>query len=155
LRLVALTECGTHAMFAVSMGAYGDSEQVLARALVGALRPSMLVLADRGFTAHPLFCLLAATGADLCWRAKNNAALPVLERFPDGSYRSEIVASDDRRARRNVLTARVIEYTLDDPGRPSAKSGTGWSPRSSTGRRAGRGTGGAVCPAVGVRDRAG
>ena len=117
---MALAECGTHAMFAVAMGAYGDSEQILARDLAAALTPGMLVLADRGFTAHPLFSAFAATGADLCWRAKNNAALPVLERLTDGSYRSELVASTDRYARRTVLAVRVIEYALDDPGRPGA-----------------------------------
>ena len=120
VRLVALAECGTHAMFAVAMGAYGDSEQILARDLAAALTPGMLVLADRGFTAHPLFSAFAATGADLCWRAKNNAALPVLERLTDGTYRSELVASTDRYARRTVLAVRVIEYALDDPGRPGA-----------------------------------
>jgi hypothetical protein len=120
VRLVALAECGTHAMFAVAMGAFSDSEQILARDLVAALTPGMLVLADRGFTAHPLFSVFAATGADLCWRAKGNAALPVLERLADGSYRSELVAHADRRARRHVLPVRVIEYALDDPGRPGA-----------------------------------
>jgi hypothetical protein len=118
LRLVALAECGTHAMFAVAMGAFGDSEQSLARDLVAALTPGMLVLADRGFTGHPLFSAFAATGADLCWRAKVKAALPVLERLADGSYLSELAAHADRRARRHVLPVRVIEYALDDPGRP-------------------------------------
>jgi Insertion element 4 transposase N-terminal/Transposase DDE domain len=106
------------AMFAVAMGAFGDSEQILARDLVAALTPGMLVLADRGFTGHPLFSAFAATGADLCWRAKVKAALPVLERLADGSYLSELAAHADRRARRHVLPVRVIEYALDDPGRP-------------------------------------
>jgi hypothetical protein len=77
----------------------------------------MLVLADRGFTAHPLFSAMAATGAHLCWRAKGNAVLPVLERHPDGSYRSELVASTDKRTRQGVLPVRVIEYAIEDPGR--------------------------------------
>ena len=49
LRLVALAECGTHAMFAVAMGAYGASEQKLAEELSPRSSPGMLVLADRGF----------------------------------------------------------------------------------------------------------
>ena len=121
LRLVALAECGTHAMFAASMGRYSTGESTLARELVGALGPGMLVLADRGFTAHPLFSAFAATGADLLWRAKGNAVLPVLERFADGSFRSEIVATPDKRAREHVHGVRVIEYGIDDPGRPAAK----------------------------------
>jgi Insertion element 4 transposase N-terminal/Transposase DDE domain len=118
LRLVAAAECGTHAMFAAAMGSYGTGESTLARGLAAAVGPGMLVLADRGFTAHPLFAAFAATGADLCWRAKSNAVLPVQERFDDGSFRSELVASTDKRARRDVVTVRVIEYAMDDPGRP-------------------------------------
>jgi hypothetical protein len=55
LRLVALAECGTHAMFAAAMGAYGIGEPTLARQLAASAGPGMLILADRGFTAHPLF----------------------------------------------------------------------------------------------------
>lgn len=121
LRMVALAECGTHATFAVAMGPYGTGEATLARELVSKVGPGMLVLADRGFTGHPLFSAFAASGADLLWRAKSNAALPVLERFADGSFRSELVASDDKYARQKVMTVRVIEYGLEDPGRPQAE----------------------------------
>ncbi|HUY07896.1 MAG TPA: transposase [Candidatus Dormibacteraeota bacterium] len=79
--------------------------------------PGRLALADRGFTTHPLFAAMAATGAHLCWRATGNAVLPVLERHPDGSYRSEMVASTDKR-RQSVVPVRVIEYAIEDPGRP-------------------------------------
>lgn len=120
LRLVALAECGSHAMFAAAMAAYRVAEPTLARELIASVGPGMLVLADRGFTAYPLFSVFAASGADLLWRAKGNAVLPVLERFADGSFRSEIVASDDKRARANVVPVRVVEYRVDDPGRPQA-----------------------------------
>lgn len=118
LRMVAAAECGTHAMFAAAIGPLGSGESTLARQLTGTLGPGMLVFADRGFTAHRLFSAYAATGADLCWRAKSNAVLPVLERHADGSFHSELVASDDKYARERVLPVRVVEYTLDDPGRP-------------------------------------
>lgn len=92
-------------------------ETTLARELFEDMGPGMLVLADRGFTNHPSFTVAANTGADLLWRAKVNGVLPVLERFADGSFRSEIVASGDKR-RQAPTAVRVIEYTLDDPGRP-------------------------------------
>jgi hypothetical protein len=122
LRLVALAETGTHAMFAAAIGAYHTAESVLARELLDRLGPGMLCLADRGFTAHPLLSAAAATGADLLWRAKANAVLPVLERFDDGSFRSEIVATADKRTRANVMPVRVVEYSIDDPGRPDAEA---------------------------------
>lgn len=121
VRLVALAECGTHAMFAAQMGAYSTGEVTLAKELAPALRPDMLVLADRNFTNHPLFSLFAQSGADLLWRAKSNAHLPVLGRHPDGSYASELVASDDKSARQRVTPVRVVEYEIDDPGRPQAE----------------------------------
>ena len=120
LRLVALAECGTHAMFAAAMGPLARGEVSLARELAGRLGPGMLVFADRLFCAHPLFSLLAATGADLCWRAKSNAVLPVRSRHPDGSYASELVASDDRTTRTRVTAVRVVEYEIVDEGRPQA-----------------------------------
>ena len=117
-RLVAFAECGTHAMTGAALGPYSDSEQALTRRLLGHLGPGMLCLADRGFAGFPLFAAAAATGADLLWRARSNAVLPVLERFDDGSFRSEIVATPDKRKRENVLSVRVIEYTITDEGRP-------------------------------------
>jgi hypothetical protein len=120
VRVVALGECGTHAVIAAAIDSYAVGEVALAKALVGSLRPGMLCLADRGFTAHPLFKAAAATGADLLWRAKSNAVLPVLERLADGSFRSELVASTDKGRRDDVLSVRVVEYTIDDAGRPAA-----------------------------------
>lgn len=124
LRLVALGECGTHAVIAAAMGSYTVGEVTLAKKLVPGLQPGMLCLADRGFTAHPLFTAAAASGADLLWRAKANAVLPVLQRLPDGSFRSELVASTDKRRREDVRSVRVIEYAVDDQGRPAAAGTT-------------------------------
>lgn len=120
LRVVALAECSTHAMFAARMGPYTTGEVTLAKDLVAALAPGMLCLADRGFTAYPLFEKAMASGADLLWRARVDALLPVVERHPDGSYRSELVAADDPR-RERPIPVRVIEYALDDPGLPGGE----------------------------------
>jgi len=124
LRIVAIGEAGTHAVIAAEMGSYATAEGRLAKKVVSSLTPEMLCLADRGFTAHPLFSEAAATGAALLWRAKPNAILPVLERHPDGSFRSELVASDDKRKREHVIPVRVIDYGIDAPGRPQAADTT-------------------------------
>lgn len=124
VRIVALGECGTHAVIAAVMDSYAVVEQTLAKRLVTALRPGMLCLADRGFTSHPMFAAAAAAGAALLWRAKNNAVLPVLEPQPDGSFLSELVAAPDKRRREQVLPVRVIEYAIDDEGRPGATGTT-------------------------------
>jgi hypothetical protein len=116
---VALAECGTHAMFAVALGPVTSGEPTYAKDLVGALGPGMLCLADRGFSAYPLWSLAVASGADLLWRARGNAVLPVLARHPDGSYASEIVAASDR-ARERPLPVRVIEYALEGAAGPGS-----------------------------------
>lgn len=121
LRLVGMAECGTHALLKVSDGAYTDGEQTLALSVVDALQSGMLCLADRGFYSFSLWNRARASGAELLWRMKSNHRLPVLERFPDGSWRTEIFASDDRK-RQDGVSARAIEYTVEDPGRPSSQA---------------------------------
>jgi len=114
IRWVALSETGTHAIFACQMGSYNTGEVTLAKQVLGALKPGMLLLADRNFFGYGLWTAAAATGADLLWRVKKNVRLPVKERLPDGSYLSQIHPStSDFRARRNGLTVRVIEYKVE------------------------------------------
>lgn len=118
---MGLAESGTHTCFAAAIGSYRAGETTLAADLVGALRPEMLVFADRNFLGHPLLSAFIAAGAQVCWRAKKNAVLPVLERYGDGSFRSEIVATGDKKTREHVISVRVIEYAVTDPGRPDTE----------------------------------
>ena len=124
LRLVGLGECATHALVGVAMGACTTGETTLTRDLLGSLRPGMVVLADRNFFSFGLWNEAAATGAELVWRTKSNHSLPVDERLGDGSYLSHIQANDDRKRLANPVTVRVVEYNLDDPGRPQADDTT-------------------------------
>src|ERR1035437_10187944 len=55
-----------------------------------------------------------------CGGATKNPALPGLEPLPDGSFRSELVATPDKYRREDVLAVRVVEYAIDDEGRPGA-----------------------------------
>jgi Insertion element 4 transposase N-terminal/Transposase DDE domain len=117
VRMVGMAECGTHAICAATIGPYSSGETTLARALLGVLGPGMLLLADRLFAGAELWRAAAATGAALVWRTRTNAVLPVDRQLADGSYLSRIRAADDRRAKREPVTVRVVEYTLRDPGR--------------------------------------
>ena len=120
VRLVGLGECGTHALFAVAVGPLADGERTLAGRLLGALAPQMLCLADRGFYSFELWQRASASKAELVWRTKCNHRLPVNKRLSDGSYLSQIYASGDRR-RQDGVTVRVVEYEIDDPGRPAGE----------------------------------
>ena len=118
LRIVGLVENGTHVLTDAQMGAYGTSERVLAVPVLDALTGDMLCLADRGFISFDLWQRAARTDAALLWRVPSVFTLPILERFADGSYRSELrgnasCTSTDR----TPQSVRVITYTL--PGGPT------------------------------------
>jgi hypothetical protein len=120
LRLVALVENGTHVLFGARLGRTAEGEATLAQAVLGALRPGMLCLADRSFFGYALWQRAAETGADLLWRVKGNLRLPRETVLPDGSYLSTIYPSDkDRRHRTAGLQVRVVEYRLE--GIPEAE----------------------------------
>jgi hypothetical protein len=117
-RLVALAECGTHAMFDAVVGPYTTAENVLAGDLIDRLEPGMLLLADRGFCGFPLWQRAVATGADLLWRAKPNMKPRFLETLPDGSWLAELRPSGNAGRHADPLVIRVIDYQIDD-GRPN------------------------------------
>jgi hypothetical protein len=95
-----------------------DDERTLTGGVLDALGPGMLCLADRGFYSFELWNQARATGAQLLWRTKANHRLAVSERLADGSFLSELFDSSDRR-REHGVAVRVVEYEIDDPGRPS------------------------------------
>jgi len=121
LRLVGLLETGTHVICGAQLGTYRTREVALAAAVVPALTGEMLCLADRGLLGFDLWRAASATGAALVWRASATFTLPVLERWADGSYRSELRWNPQCQSRdRTPIPVRVIVYTL--PGAPGAKA---------------------------------
>ncbi|MFD5475161.1 transposase [Streptomyces sp. NPDC127105] len=87
VRLMALIECGTHAVIDAAFDSIARfSEHKLARRLLASMRPGILLLADRNFAGHELWGLVEATGCHLAWRIKKNLVLPPLWVLPDGSY---------------------------------------------------------------------
>lgn len=144
VRVLALTECGTHAIIDAAFdGVTKASEHKLARRLLHALGPGMLLLADRNFADHELWGLVAATGAEIAWRIKKNLVLPPVEILPDGSFLSvmptpaDSVRHGQARARGKPLPqapqghlVRIIEYTvtITTAGGPGLRR-SGWPRR--------------------------
>ncbi|MGH3124464.1 MAG: IS4 family transposase [Streptosporangiaceae bacterium] len=102
LRLVALVACGTRTVIDAAFGPTSRGELDYTRRLRRSLHAGMLVLLDRNFDAAALLGQLAATEADLLVRLKSNRKLPVLRRYHDGSYLSQIGA----------VPVRVIECQI-------------------------------------------
>lgn len=123
VRLVGLVENGTHVLTDVQMGAYGTSERVLAAPVLDALTGDMLCVADRGVIRFDRWQRAARTGAALLWRVPSVYTLPILERFADGSYRSELRGNSScTSADRTPQAVRVIPYTLPGGPAPSRRS---------------------------------
>jgi hypothetical protein len=112
-RVVALAECGTHAIFDAVVGAYTSSEVALADELIGRLEPGMLLLADRGFYSFGLWAKAIGTGADLLWRVKAGLRPEHVQTLVDDSWLALIRPTVGDKSVEPILV-RVIEYTIDD-----------------------------------------
>jgi len=129
-RVVALSECGTHAFLAAEVGPYAVGEKTLAKPLYRKLQPGELLTADRNFYSYQAWGQALASGAALLWRAPTQLELPLVKVLPDGTYTSVLVNPKLRGARRDRVVAaaragdeldpqdgylvRVIEYTVPD-----------------------------------------
>ena len=104
-RVVALSECGTHAFLAAEIGACSVGEKTLAQRLYQRLRADELLTADRGFYSWTAWDTAAATGAALLWRAPTQLALPVVRVLADGTYLTVLMDSAIRGTRREAILA--------------------------------------------------
>lgn len=120
-KVVALAECGTHAVFDALIGPCSISEIVLARDVVSRLELElelelgMLVVADRTFYGFGLRSAAQAAGADLLWRVKANLRPHHLQDLDDGSWLARIKpTSGTDRAKTEPLAVRLIDYMVED-----------------------------------------
>jgi len=131
VRVVALSECGTHAFLAAEVDAYTVGEKTLANRLYPRLNPDELLTADRNFYSFGAWAAAADSGAALLWRAPTQLGLPVAQALPDGTYLSVLINPKIRAAaRRDQIMAaatdgqdldpqeahlvRVVEYDVPD-----------------------------------------
>jgi hypothetical protein len=132
VRVVGLAECGTHAIVAAELGTWSTGERTLAARLMPQLRPDMLVVFDQGFYGYKLWHAALDRSAAVVFRVTTTLVLPVLETYPDGSYRSVLLdparqSPIRKRARKagaggNAILAaegtpwRVVEYMVENRG---------------------------------------
>ncbi len=113
-RVVAMAECGTHAVFDAVVGSCTTAENTLAVDLVDRLTPGMLLLADRGFCGFHRWSRAASTGADLLCRATSVMKPRITDTLSDGSFLAELRPSGNAARKAEPLPIRIVEYTIDD-----------------------------------------
>ena len=112
LRCLYLVEAGTHAIVKVILAPCQASEVCLARGLLPALQPGMLVLVDRGFISGALVEAIVARGAHVLGRLPQGIFTKKEQILPDGSYLSTLDPRNCQGLSAPVLV-RVIEYLID------------------------------------------
>ena len=115
--VVGLMEAGTHVFWKWLIKDCHADETAMVKPLLRHLQPDMLLLWDRGLASFELVRQVVGRGAHLLARWKNNRVLKPIRRLRDGSYLARIYACEsDRRADRNGIDVRIIEYLLKDRG---------------------------------------
>src|SRR5437588_3621513 len=112
LRCLYLVEAGTHAIIKVIAAPCQASEACLARGLLPAIKPGMLVLVERGFISGALLWAIRARGAHVLGRLPQAVFTHKEQVLPDGSY---LTTLDPRPCHglSAALQVRLIEYLLD------------------------------------------
>ncbi len=118
-QVVALSECGTHAICDAGVWRHDASEDAAARRLLRSVTAEMLLTWDRGLHSFDLVVATRARRAHLLGRLPANVAPEVLQTLRDGTQLVRLRPAEPgrRRAGEQVLV-RLITYTLDDPARP-------------------------------------
>jgi hypothetical protein len=121
VRVLALCELGTHVLWRTLTKPCHRSEVTMAPHLLGHLQKDMLLLWDRGFLSYDLVRQVRQRGAHLLARIKSNLVFRPIRRLRDGSFLAKLYPSARHRDRdQDGIVVRIIEYTLNDAGRPGS-----------------------------------
>jgi len=124
VRVVALCETGSHVLYRWQVKTIRRGESSMVPYLLRWLEADMLLLWDRNFPSFKNVKAVRDRNANLLARLKSGPVFEPSEVLPDGSYLSKIYPSPSARKQgKGGLVVRIIEYTLNDPGRPSKEKG--------------------------------
>jgi len=119
-RVVALCETGSHAFWRHLVKPCRRGETKMAPYLLAQLEPGMLLQWDRNFLSFKNVTQVLARKAHLLARIKSTQVVEPTKELADGSYLAKLYrTSHDRKKDRRGVVVRVIEYTLNDPNRPT------------------------------------
>lgn len=112
LRCVSLLEAGTHAIVKAILAPCRAPEQRLARGLLPAIQPGMLVLLDRGFVSGALLAAIQARGAQVLARLPQGVFTRREQVLPDSSYLTTLTPATCA-GLSAPLRVRIVEYRID------------------------------------------
>lgn len=116
---IYLCECGTHAICDAGFWPCRQSEHPGGRRMLRSVGPGMLVMWDCGFHSFDMCRICLNQGAQFLSRLPAKVKPIFQQRLSDGSYLALLRPSHTSRYKKSErLLVRVIEYKLDDPGRP-------------------------------------
>lgn len=122
VRVVALSECATHAILDAGVWRHDVDERDAGRRLMRSVGPGTLLLWDRGFHSFTMVkaALARGPGTHLLGRLPATVKPKVLRTLADGTQLVRLRPAGYYRGHRRAeqLTVRLLRYTLDDPNRP-------------------------------------
>jgi hypothetical protein len=119
-RIVAIVECGTHAIVSAEIGKHSEGEVTLARKVLERLPSRVLLTADRLYLGWRLVRQAIGQGAELLWRLKvtDKDRFETIEQLQDGSCRALYHPPKDRKSLKELagvdltpIEVRVCSYT--------------------------------------------
>ena len=115
LRLLALSECGSHAIVDATISDSTQAERRLAEQLVPSLTSDMFLLHDAQFTGLRFWQAVRARGAQVMGPLPSHHLPTYLRQLSDGSYLA-VYTPSSQQAREGIkpLVVRVIEYRITD-----------------------------------------
>jgi len=121
-RVLALCETGSHVLYRWLVKPLCRGEARMTPYLLRFLQEDMLLLWDRNFLSYKALQQVRAQKAQLLARVKSNWIFTPIEVLKDGSYLAKMYPSRRHRDRdEGGVVVRLIEYTLEDPGRPATE----------------------------------
>jgi hypothetical protein len=117
-RIVALCESGTHVMWKWRIKPIRVAEQTMADSLLRYLAPGMLLMWDCAFLSYLRVNAVITRGTQLLIKVRKGLVFTPIRNLSDGSYLAKIHPNRyDRTHDRNGIVVRVLDYTLNEPGR--------------------------------------
>jgi hypothetical protein len=137
IRLLLLSECGSHASFGACVQSSQQAEVTMASELLPLLEPHLLVLHDAQFTGLQFWQAIRPRRAHVLGPVPQHHLARYLRQLSDGSYLAVYTpTAQQQREGLKPLVVRVIEYQIRDerlgePGKVSRLATTLLNPRTA------------------------